>query len=77
MATIKPKAKAKSEKKPLRVKMLNASGQEIEGIIPGAETLAVTDEVHNAKEVATKAVEGRKQARRSKVLAYIRLVATV
>ena len=36
-----------------------------------AETLAVTDEVHNAKEVATKAVEGRKQARRSKLLAYV------
>ncbi|MBC3786480.1 site-specific integrase [Spirosoma utsteinense] len=36
-----------------------------------AETLAGNDEVHNAKEVATKALEGRKQARRSKLLAYI------
>ena len=33
MATLKPKAK--SPKQPLRVKLLNASGKEIEGIIPG------------------------------------------
>jgi integrase len=36
-----------------------------------AETLAVADEIHDSKEVAAKAIEGRKQARKSKLLAYI------
>lgn len=35
-----------------------------------AESLASADEVHNAKEVAIKAVEGRQQARRTKLLSY-------
>jgi integrase len=36
-----------------------------------ARTLAANDEVHDVKEVASKAIEGRQQARRSKLLAYI------
>ncbi|ADB39110.1 integrase family protein [Spirosoma linguale DSM 74] len=36
-----------------------------------AESLSVADEVHNSKDVASKAIEGRKQARKSKLLPYV------
>ena len=36
-----------------------------------AEKLAVADEVHNTQSVASKAIEGRKEARRTKLLSYI------
>ncbi len=36
-----------------------------------AQTLAVADETHDAKEVATRAIEGRKQARKSMLLAFM------
>lgn len=55
MATSKPKPKAKSLQQPLRVKLINASGEEIEGIVPGRRfpkedpTLAIARELSKHK----------------------------
>ena len=61
----------KSYPEPHRDRLIKALGEWETKYGDAAETLASTDEQHNAEAVLTKAIEGRKALRRVKLLAYI------
>ena len=61
----------KSYPEPYRNELIKKLAGKEKTYVHAAETLADADEIHDARAVASKAIEGRKQARSVTLLAYI------